>query len=452
MLDIAGRRLETPNLLSEFEGFRINFWGLFGAVNVLLRPAWIYRLLDIVSVVSGLGLLLWLGRIAFSRRLPNWPTWVVLATWVVVEFVSLLRWTNMTPASQGRLMYPTLPALCLFMVVGLAGWWPARGQPYGAALIGGMMFLLAASAPFTTIGPVYARPDILTAADVPASARPFNVDYGGMVRLLAYDVDKERVRPGESLAVTVYWQALAPINHDYSIFLQLFGVHQDIGQRDIYPGRGLYPTSQWRPGDVIRDTIQVNVGEDAKGPGPVWIAIGLYDLASGVRPQATDLQGKEMIYPTLTKIELDCPVPTLVPDRPLDANLGNQVRLIGYDLESDVARPGEEIPLTLYWQVTGKLDADYKVFVHLTGAQGKSAGQGDGFPVEGSYQTSAWTAGEIINDTHPIVVQKDAPPGAYQISVGLYEPENGKRLNVLDSQGNPSGTEVTVATVRLGRP
>ncbi len=41
MLDIIGRRPSTPSLpdlLGEFEGFRINFWGLFGVVNVLLRP------------------------------------------------------------------------------------------------------------------------------------------------------------------------------------------------------------------------------------------------------------------------------------------------------------------------------------------------------------------------------------------------------------------------------
>ena len=55
MLEIAGRRPAAPSLatlLGEFQGFRINFWGLFGAVNVLMRPAWIYTLLDLLTLAA----------------------------------------------------------------------------------------------------------------------------------------------------------------------------------------------------------------------------------------------------------------------------------------------------------------------------------------------------------------------------------------------------------------
>ena len=151
---------------------------------------------------------------------------------------------------------------------------------------------MAASAPFAAIRPAYAPAPLLTAADVPASARRFDVDYGGVMRLLAFEVGKERVQPGDALPVTLYWQALAPTSEDFSIYLQLFGWQQQLGQRDSYPGGGTRPTSRLAPGQVVADTYLIPVRPDAKGPAPAWISAGLYRLSSQEKLPATDSAGQ----------------------------------------------------------------------------------------------------------------------------------------------------------------
>jgi hypothetical protein len=282
---------------------------------------------------------------------------------------------------------------------------------------------------------------------VPASAQRFDVDYGGVMRLLAFEVGRDRVQPGDALPVTLYWQVLAPTSEDFSIYLQVFGWQQAVGQRDSYPGGGTRPTSGLAPGQVVRDTYLVPIRPDAKGPAPAWISAGLYRLSSQEKLPATDGQGKPVVFPLLTKLALDAPAPTLTGAHKLAANLDGRVRLTGYDLASDRIRPGQEMTVTLYWQATAPLDADYKTFVHLRDEGNQTAAQVDAAPLQGFYPTSAWQPGEILNDTQRLTLPGDLKPGNYRIFAGLYDAKTGQRLSVLDAAGKPAGNEVGIATV-----
>jgi hypothetical protein len=452
MVAIAGGRppIRTlAELLGEFRGFRYSFWGVLGGFNVLLRPAWVYLLFDLLSVAALVGLAAWAWR-AWRRRTPTpWPELLLLATWIGVEAIALLRWTSATLASQGRLMFAALAAICLFLALGLVGWLPPRRQRVAAWGAGGLLFVLAASAPFAAILPAYAPAPLLTSADVPASARRFDVEYGGVMRLLAFEVGKDRLRPGDALPVTLYWQALAPTTEDFSIYLQLFGWQQDLGQRDSYPGGGTRPTSGLAPGQVVRDTYLIPVRPDAKGPAPAWISAGLYRLSSQEKLPATDVQGRPVVFPILTKLALDTAGPTLAGVHPLAANLDGRVRLTGYDLAGDRIRPGQEMTVTLYWQATAPLDADFKTFVHLRDEENRSVAQVDAAPLQGFYPTTAWQPGEILNDTQRLVLPRDLKPGSYRIFAGLVDAKTGQRLSVLDAAGKPEGNEVGIATVAV---
>jgi len=68
---------------------------------------------------------------------------------------------------------------------------------------------------------------------------------------------------------------------------------------------------------------------------------------------------------------------------------------------------------------------------------GESRGRGDGPPMNGDYPPSYWERGEAIVDEHNMVVDTDAPPGEYQLAVGLYRPADGTRLPVWDAAGVP---------------
>jgi hypothetical protein len=112
-------------------------------------------------------------------------------------------------------------------------------------------------------------------------------------------------------------------------------------------------------------------------------------------------------------------------------DLGGQVRLLGYDIQSGF-HPGNTIHLTLFWQCLAKMDQNYTVFTHLVDGEGRLWGQKDNPPVDGFYPTSQWKEGEIVRDPYDIDISPDAPLGEYRIEMGMYLAETGERLPVVD--------------------
>ena len=141
-----------------------------------------------------------------------------------------------------------------------------------------------------------------------------------------------------------------------------------------------------------------------------------------------------------------------VPNR-VDANFGDGIRLLGYDLATLSARPGEPILLTIYWSSDGDVRQRYKVFTHLLGdtfnATGDNFlwGQADNEPAANTRPTTTWRGGEVIIDKYAIPVAADAPPGKYRIEVGLYDPVTGQRLSVLGPHGMPAADHLVLADV-----
>jgi len=83
--------------------------------------------------------------------------------------------------------------------------------------------------------------------------------------------------------------------------------------------------------------------------------------------------------------------------------------------------------LDLRWQALRKPAHDYTAFVHVLNAQGQIVAQQDGQPRGGSYPTSLWDGGEVVDDPHPLSVA--ATPGL-QVETGLYTFPDLRRLPV----------------------
>ncbi len=452
MLAVAGGRpaeFVLTDLLGEFQGFRINFWGLFGAVNLLMRPPWVYQLLDVFTLVAVAGLGLWVWRLWRSHRLATGLLLLIPAAWIGLEFVALIRWTSLTAASQGRLLFPTISAIFTLLMLGWSSWLPPRWRKFGIALPAAFLFLLALSAPLTAIRPAYPLPAQQIVESVPSTAQPFAVDYGGAARLLAFEVDKNLLHPGDTLQVTLYWQALAPMEKDYSVFVQVFGWQEDLGQSDSYPGGGSVPTSYWKPGQIVRDVHHIFISGATPGLRPAWIAAGLYDFDTQERPAASDAQGQAVVFPILTKLQSSWTVPDWQPGNPRQANFANQVRLLGFDADNLAPRAGEGWDFTLYWETIGEMDREYTVFVHLLDESGTLVGQADGMPLVGFYPTSRWQPGELLNDSHLLPIGESLPAGSYRVLVGLYDAASGQRLSVLNGAGQVGDNFFLLATLDI---
>ena len=111
----------------------------------------------------------------------------------------------------------------------------------------------------------------------------------------------------------------------------------------------------------------------------------------------------------------------------VDAHLGDGIRLLGFRLEGE-ARPGGILQLTIYWEATAPIQADYTVFTHLLGAGDVMLGQMDHPPQNGAAPTSSWQIGHRLADRYEIPIREDAPHGPGQLVIGMYDPTTGERL------------------------
>jgi len=144
------------------------------------------------------------------------------------------------------------------------------------------------------------------------------------------------------------------------------------------------------------------------------------------------------------------------PVYPLEADFDGQVQLLGYDPPAGPFAPGDDISLRLYWLAQTRMTDWYKVFVHLWSTPspaegGRIWGQEDVHPCDNSYHTPWWAVGDIVADEYRVPISPDTPPGEYQLVVGLFL-EDGPRLPVLDTAGEPIGDHVVVTTVQVVAP
>jgi len=452
MAAIAGPRLKQPSLaqlLGEFQGFRMAYWGVFGGFNIL-ADRWIYAFFDILGLLALAGLIIATIRGLMKRSWERAPSLLLLGLWVVMLLIGLLRWTQMTKASSGRLLFPAISALSFFLALGLERLVEQRYRRYllGSSIV--LMFLIALSCPFRYIAPAYARPSLLSEGDLGSMPHQPEINYEGEIRLLGYDIEERVIRPGEFLHITLYWHSLKVMERDYTVYLKLFGPnHEVIGQTDTYPGLGSFPTTLWREGDIIKDTYPLGIERPVEPPFAAFIEVGLYEretmrglAAFGEGGQAVDrvIIGRVKIVPR--------EVQKYVISHPLEVNLGNQVELVGYDIEKGEVEVGERVKLTLYWRALAQIERDYTVFTHLIDEEGRIWGQKDNEPLGGSYPTSFWDVGETVKDEYELLVKKGAPPGQYLLEVGMYLLSTGERLPVLE-EGKVVGDRILLRIVEV---
>ncbi len=115
------------------------------------------------------------------------------------------------------------------------------------------------------------------------------------------------------------------------------------------------------------------------------------------------------------------------------------VELVGLE----TAKVGERLRVRLWWRATEPLDQDYTVFLHYL-RDGERIAQGDSPPANGHYPTSLWRPGDLMNDDHWVVLEGLPDPRRDQLRFGLYRPETGEYLDLLDEAGNPAGTYITL--------
>jgi len=388
---------------------------------------------------------------------------LLLALWILIIFIALLRWMQITPASWGRLLYPALPAMAVLAVWGLSRFWVLGSRFWNyplyantdhsritnhllpsltillPVLLVAALFILAVISPFRYINIAYAKTPLVHEADVALeSIERLDFTYADSLRLIGYSVGKASVQPSEWLPVTLYWQAIRPIDQNYSAFVHLLGRGNEvIGQVNTYPDGSNWPTSMLEPGMVLKDTYHVPVSAEGDTPAVIRLALGIFEFEDPERAAkpAVNAAG-DPVEPIVGALPLlPQQWPDFKPSIPLAVNFADQIQLDGYDWPSHTKiKPGETVPLTLYWNTLASPGQNLNLFIHLIDPT--TGTQVAGFDGPPDFPTQFWQPGYAVKDARHLTLPLDLPPGKYELLIGGYDLETYARLPLANGVGD----------------
>jgi hypothetical protein len=302
---------------------------------------------------------------------------------------------------------------------------------------------------------------------------PVRAQFGPGLQFLGYDViDDARWR---LTRFRFYFKRLseAPLPADLAIRYTsrdaAGALVDDAGQRPV-PALLWYPPASWQQGETIiletapwflprafapiltvtsgGQTISPEVvpaPPEATPPGAAPLSPGVATDGALRLPGLARRNGQLDFYEgSLYAIETD--------EASFDADDWS-VRLREWSAPRAVA-PGGKLPVLFYWQAARAASQDYNVFLHLRDATGKTVAMGDAPPTWFTTKpTTTWRAGKdglaAMIDAHSIAVPDDLEPGSYELVVGWYDWQTGKRLSRIQGVGNRAGDEFVLGAVTV---
>ncbi len=418
MVEVAGPRQGSPDLLGEARGTVWSYWVLFGWMNIGPDPAVLHAVegLTVLGLVGAAGL----TTGVLTRRDPDTLSRLVgLWACLGLEAGAFIRWTALTPASDGRLLYPAAAPIALLLWAGwntlTARWRLIRPIPW--LLVGGLG-ILTFVAPFRYILPAYAGPQPVL--QIPAAARPVNATFGDRLRLLAYEPGK--AEPGEPLRVSLYWECLGPTAEPWALFIHQVGdaAGATVPNLDTFPGRGMMSTTDCVAGYRFADRYTLPVNGIPEGAAVVRLRVGFRVPPVGGDPvPVTGPSGEplEALIIEAGKVRGRGGVvggslgPAIGPLRLLTASMPDRVQ------------GGRTLTVTTVWEVLRPTGEDWRIFVHLGDPDRPPRAQSDGPPAAGNFPARWWEPGDTFIDRREIRLPSDLSPGRYPVTVGLYTPE-----------------------------
>jgi 4-amino-4-deoxy-L-arabinose transferase-like glycosyltransferase len=117
-------------------------------------------------------------------------------------------------------------------------------------------------------------------ADVP---NPVAINFENQIALVGFELDRQVMEPGDTLELTLWWEALDVPELDYVVFTHLVLPPEAVwAQQDQMPQGGQAPTSSWQLGQRFEDHYRLTLPAEAPA-GVYFIEIGLYDRETNDR-------------------------------------------------------------------------------------------------------------------------------------------------------------------------
>jgi hypothetical protein len=140
-----------------------------------------------------------------------------------------------------------------------------------------------------------------TVTQVPPLTLKNGANLGGKVEIVGATVQPGRVVPGEPARITIFFKVLQSIAEDYMVFVHVEDPEGRMERLNLdhKPANGLYGTTQWKPGETVKDEFVLYLPPGASARS-VNLWMGLWEPRTDARmpltnPEAVRNDGRHRI-------------------------------------------------------------------------------------------------------------------------------------------------------------
>ncbi|MCA9936921.1 MAG: hypothetical protein KC415_23460, partial [Anaerolineales bacterium] len=274
---------------------RYDWWVIWNLVDLLVYAGW--------PLLFGAALALGGSLHALRRRTLTPPAALGLA---LALLIILLDVSGSARGEVGRLWIFFMPLLAL---PAAAAFYKQLSQPRHLLAVIALQLLLTLSIGFAwrsvqAVNVVALRPTMTeTAVPITPLSATFNesADQTVSIHLTGYILAPSAPQPGDTLSLTLFWQAGGATLRPYTVFTQLLTAdNQIIAQQDNWPVNGQWPPTCWQPDEQIVDAYSLSLPPDTP-PGRYRLFVGLYDAVNNTRLRTTN--GRDAVQITTITVK-----------------------------------------------------------------------------------------------------------------------------------------------------
>jgi lipoteichoic acid synthase len=131
----------------------------------------------------------------------------------------------------------------------------------------------------------------------------------------------------------------------------------------------------------------------------------------------------------------------------LEANFGDKIRLVGYEVIPKSVRAGQDLTIKLVFQCLKSIPESTALFVHLDN-KGKFM-NADHVPGRGSWPMDKWEEGQYIVDEHEVHIPGTWPGGKAKLYVGFWDRKTKGRLRIGETEAEVESNRVLVTNFKV---
>ncbi len=277
---------------------------------------------------------------------------------------------------------------------------------------------------------------------LPELPRLTNLELVPNLELLGYGMRQHGEHWEAWARLRLWWRAPRGLYEPLKVSARLLDAEgQEVAVVDAEPVAGAYPTTAWRPGELVADAYEIPLPAGLP-PGDYTPLVVVYD------PETVVERGRALLSPV--RLEGN---PARPPRRALEAALARtpyadfrDLELLAYTPPDPLIPyvPGDSLPLILLWQSHGLAAGAWRLLVLAEGIETHILAEE---AVGGPFAVDQWREGQAVRQQFGLTVPADLAPGTYRLKLRVIrdgQPIPWGRGPI------PRGSDLALGTITIG--